>query len=270
MFATTFFLAALLSVTSVYSLDWVTANTSVWLSAAAYCETNTYTSRTFKGYSTGFKVTNVIDDKAEDVQGYIGYMQSQSSIYVVFRGSTSISDWVNNLDAVLTSYPKCSKCEVHKGFYSAEKSVIGIIISAVQTLKKQFPSYTVVVTGHSLGAAVATLTTWDLLDKGISPIRMFHFGSPRVGNTAFAEAFSNTIGDRNRVTHYKDMVPHVPMHERFTHISGEWYEDKDHIVHTCTGYEDPKCSYQWNLTNIDDHMHYLTLYMGCDAVSRDL
>jgi hypothetical protein len=115
---------------------------------------------------------------------------------------------------------------------------------------------------------MATLTTVDLKETGISPISLFNFGSPRVGNTAFANWASSYVGDRNRITHYKDMVPHVPMHERFTHISGEWYEDQDHSIHQCTGNEDNNCSYQWHITNIDDHMHYLNLYMGCDAVSK--
>ena len=194
-------------------------------------------------------------------------MPSQSSIYVVFRGSTSIEDWANNLDAILTTYPKCSGCEVHKGFYAAQQSVISTITNEVQTLRAKYPSYTVVVAGHSLGAAMATLTTLDFMDSGIAPIRMFHFGSPRVGNTAFAEFASNRIVDRNRNTHYKDMVPHCPMHERFTHISGEWYEDPQGL-HACNGYEDPNCSYQWHVTSIDDHMHYLGLYVGCDAVSH--
>lgn len=48
--------------------DWAFGNSSVWLSAAAYCETNTYQTRTFKGASAGFIVTNVIDNKSEDVQ----------------------------------------------------------------------------------------------------------------------------------------------------------------------------------------------------------
>lgn len=245
--------------------DWTFGNTSIWLCAAAYCETSTYQTRTFKGYTQGFKVTNVIDDKAEDVQGYIGYLPSRNSIFVVYRGSTSISDWANNLDAILTTYPKCSGCEVHKGFYLAQQSVIGAVTNAVKSLRQQFPSYSVVVTGHSLGAAMATLTTLDLMDAGISNIRMFHFGSPRVGNTNFANFASSKIGDRNRNTHHKDMVPHVPMHERFTHHSGEWYED-DSGLHQCSGLEDPNCSYQWNLTNIDDHMNYLGLYVGCDSV----
>jgi hypothetical protein len=50
------------------SYDWQGGNTSIWLCAGAYCETNTYMTRTFKGYSTGFVVTNVIDDKSKDVQ----------------------------------------------------------------------------------------------------------------------------------------------------------------------------------------------------------
>jgi hypothetical protein len=48
--------------------DWNFGNTSVWLSAAAYCEANTYLTRTFKGASTGFVVTNIIDYDPEDVQ----------------------------------------------------------------------------------------------------------------------------------------------------------------------------------------------------------
>ena len=156
---------------------------------------------------------------------------------------------------------------MHKGFYKAQQSVIPYITDYVQTLRSKFPDYGVVVTGHSLGAAMATLTTLDFLDKGINT-RMFHFGSPRVGNTKFAEYASAKIVDRHRNTHYKDMVPHCPMHERFTHISGEWYEDKDLVLHACNGYEDPNCSYQWHITSIDDHMHYLGLYVGCDAVSR--
>lgn len=52
----------------VSGLDWATANTSVWLSSAAYCETNTYQSRTYIGYSKGFMARYVIEDKPNDVQ----------------------------------------------------------------------------------------------------------------------------------------------------------------------------------------------------------
>lgn len=58
----------LATVQVVASYDWAFGNTSIWLCAAAYCETKTYMSHNFKGYSSGFVVTNVIDDKSQDVQ----------------------------------------------------------------------------------------------------------------------------------------------------------------------------------------------------------
>ena len=108
-------------------------------------------------------------------------MPTQSKIYVVFRGSTSIQDWLDNLDAILTTYSACSKCEVHKGFYDAEQSVLGQVLPAVQSLVSKYPSYEVVVTGHSLGAALATLTAMDLFYANVKNLRLFNFGSPRVG-----------------------------------------------------------------------------------------
>lgn len=148
-------------------------------------------------------------------QGFIGYLPTKESIFVVFRGSTSIKDWLNNLNALLTDYPGCQDCKVHKGFYVAQQSVMPLVRSAVQALRQQFPRYRVVVTGHSLGASLATLTALQLHAEGLTgSLRLVHFGSPRVGNTAFASYLSKALPDRHRLTHHKDMVPHVPMHER--------------------------------------------------------
>jgi predicted lipase len=120
------------------------------------------------------------------------------------------------------------------------------------------------------GGAMATLTAIDLKAEGIEPVRMFNFGSPRVGNHEFAEWASKYLSDHNRVTHYRDMVPHLPTHWRFLHIDKEWYEDEEHNVHTCSGYEDPKCAAQFLLVDIDDHMLYLNLDMSCETVSSEL
>ncbi|KAJ1402224.1 Alpha/Beta hydrolase protein, partial [Ochromonadaceae sp. CCMP2298] len=237
------------------SFDWAIGNSSVWLSAAAYCEQETYLTRTFKGYSAGFTATDVIYNKADDVQGYIGFNAAQSSIYVVFRGSTSIQDWMNNLDVVMTDYP-CSGCEVHKGFLKAQQSVLPFVTEKVTALLQKYPSYAVVVTGHSLGAAMATLTINDLKKTvSASRFRLFNFGSPRIGNEEFASYTTSLLGDDSRVTHHKDMVVHTPMHERFTHIAGEWYQDENDVLNACVGYEDSNCSYQWHITSIDDHMN---------------
>jgi predicted lipase len=184
--------------------------------------------------------------------GFVGYLPSDKSIYVVFRGSSSIRNWITNLDAYktpYTSYPAC-KCEVHKGFYSAEQIVIGGIISEVKRLKSisSLSTYSVKTTGHSLGAALAQLTAMgeslfsifrkynldnvecifsplDLLKAGYS-VSMYNFGQPRVGDQAYA-VFSTSTLSSYRVTHDKDIVPHIPLSTGmdFYHACFEEFED---------------------------------------------
>jgi hypothetical protein len=252
------------------AFDWTYANYSLWHSENAYCSPSTYLTRTNKGVLSGFVGTYHINDPSHDTEGYIGYNSAQSTIYVSFRGSETIQNWIDNLDVILTNYPLCASCEVHKGFYDAEQDSIANVISQVKSLKSKFPTYSVVVTGHSLGAALATLTALDLIYNGVTNVRMFNFGSPRIGNDQFAAFASTKLSDRSRITHHKDMVVHSPMHERFTHISNEFYQETDAVaVKTCVGYEDSSCSYQWHLTNIDDHLNYLGVVMGeggCSAI----
>ena len=269
-FSLTAVLFSLFSLTSAY--DWTYGNITLYHSESAYCSPSTYLTREYKEPLEGFIPTYAISDTNHDTHGYIGYQPSSQSITVSFRGSESISNWLSNLDAVLTDYPNCSACKVHKGFYAAEQEVFPEIKSEVDKLIQKYPDYQVLVTGHSLGAALATLTALDLSLSGIKNIRMFNYGSPRVGNTAYADFYATIVKDRNRVTHHKDIVPHSPMHERFTHISGEHYEPDNTItLLDCSGNEDPLCSYQWSLTSINDHLYYLGLNMGegtseCDSI----
>jgi hypothetical protein len=237
---------------------------SVSLCAAAYCNPDQYLTHNFdKGVIAGFVPTYHIDGD-HDTQGFIGYLNSTKQIFVSFRGSESISNWITNIEELKTDYPYCSGCEVHKGFYKAQKGVKDAITNNVLALHEQFPDYSIWVTGHSLGAALATLTAVDLQQAGMK-VNMQNFGSPRVGNTNFANWIDSNLTSHMRNTHHKDIVPHMPMHERFTHIDGEWYEDPVLSLKECFGNEDKDCSYQWHITSIDDHLLYLGMTLGEDG-----
>lgn len=163
------------------SYDWALGNTSVWLASTVYCPPETYLSRTYVGAATGFVPTAHIQVSTDTTEGFVGYMSSQKLIYVAFRGSETIQNWVDNLDAKLKTYPGCGGCEVHEGFYRTEQTAFPQVLSAVQELKQQFPSFDVVVTGHSLGAALATFTAIDLMAYNVGNVKAIHFGSPRLG-----------------------------------------------------------------------------------------
>jgi predicted lipase len=131
---------------------------------------------------------------------------------------------------------------VHKGFYEAEQIVIAGIISEVKSLQSAHSGYAVKVTGHSLGAALAQLTSMDLKKAGISN-SVYNFGQPRTGDQKYA-SFATSKVSTVRVTHNKDTVPHLPYTEvmEFYHVCTEEFENSSGSVKQCdSSCEDKTC-----------------------------
>ncbi len=86
------------------------AEISRQLSVDAYCGHNEYLSHKYVGAASGFQATLTIYNPSKDVEGYIGYLPSDNSIYVVFRGSASIQNWITNLDTNKSNYQMWPEC----------------------------------------------------------------------------------------------------------------------------------------------------------------
>lgn len=131
----------------------------------------------FSGASEGFIVTYVIYDPATDTEGFVGFLPSDQSIYVVFRGSESIQNWLSDSKFLKTDYkdPNCVNCAVHEGFLTAENNVSEGIYMEVFKLFQTFHTIQVKTTGHSLGAALANLTAMALKKRGFN-VSMINFG----------------------------------------------------------------------------------------------
>lgn len=85
---------------------------SAVLSATAYCGKHTYLKRDWISPEVkGFVATKVISDYIHDTQGFVGYLPSNNSIYVVFRGSSSIPNWITNINALQAKYRKWPECK---------------------------------------------------------------------------------------------------------------------------------------------------------------
>jgi len=80
------------------------AQISRQLSVDAYCGHKEYMDHVYAGAAAGFIPTLTIYNPSKDVEGYIGYLPSDKSIYVVFRGSVSITNWFTNLDTDKSPY----------------------------------------------------------------------------------------------------------------------------------------------------------------------
>jgi predicted lipase len=70
----------------------------------------------------------------------------------------------------------------------------------------------IVLTGHSLGASIATFAAVSIAHKNPdADVRLITFGCPKIGNLAFAQLFQKTIKpEKNfRFVTEKDVVPIV-------------------------------------------------------------
>lgn len=251
-----------------------TQNIGVWLSGAAYCQQEQYKTMVLDGPAKGFDLADVLYDPKTDVLGYSGVHPSSESIFVVFRGSSSLLNWLDDFEVQKVpyeSYKECT-CLVHKGFYNATQHLRDSTVESVTKLVELFPTYRVITTGHSLGAAIAMMMALEL-NKALlnSQVEIYNYGQPRVGEKKYADFANTIIEEQYRYTHNKDMVPHVPPIKglNYYHSSQEVFEQENGETILCSEIdgEDPACSDQFSAFDLttDDHSTYLGHYLSCES-----
>ena len=68
-------------------------------------------SHAYSGAALGFIPTKVIYNPVNDVNGYVGYLPSDNSIYVAFRGTESSQNWQIDFDSTLINYDLFPECD---------------------------------------------------------------------------------------------------------------------------------------------------------------
>jgi hypothetical protein len=148
----------------------------------------------------------------------ISVNQEKKRVLVVFRGCTTVSDWKHALDARWKTTPNPVKedfrgkkdlIKLHRGFFlylfrsrkDNDTCKYDEIANVTHWYGKQIgDNYEVVATGHSLGAAMATLFSFyasaDERFTKLGPVKCITFASPMVGGQAFADSFRHQ--ERNK------------------------------------------------------------------------
>lgn len=142
-----------------------------------------------------------------------------NELYLSIRGSSDFTDALTNIDIRESNIGPGVK--VHRGFYRQYCSIKDELINEINTrLGNQGTTNlkTLVVCGHSLGGAVATIAGVHLAQ--LFPqlhVHCFTFGSPRVGNRLFVCWFHQYVKINWRIINYRDPVPLIPVGVRFMH-----------------------------------------------------
>jgi len=138
--------------------------------------------------------------------GFVARNQDSGSIFVTFRGTESLEDWLSDLTFPQVSHPWGN---AEQGFSHIYAQCSGDVLSAV---KNAGAAPSVLVTGHSLGGGLAVLATADLVNSGVSAAAgMYSFAGPRAGDIAFATQFNRRVGVAWRIVNTEDVVTSVPI-----------------------------------------------------------
>ena len=164
----------------------------------------------------------------KDTQAFVA--GNADMIIVAFRGTEPrrLQDWMTDKQILRRKGPYG---KVHRGFLASLDHVWNDIKNARKSFQDRGQSLW--FTGHSLGAALATLAVAKLGEDAEPVHGLYTFGQPRVGGKTFARNFD---GDFKSVTfrfvNNNDMVTRVPRRLLgYRHVGRVLYLDAAGLLH---------------------------------------
>jgi triacylglycerol lipase len=158
----------------------------------------------------------VVPEEDTDLFGFVG--ANEEMVALIFRGCENIQEWLG--DAVIVQKPGFGGL-VHKGFAEALDTLWMELEPALTELHSGRDLW---IAGHDLGGALAVLAASRLQQHGSNVEAVYTFGSPRVGNFAFSEAFQTIT---YRLVNHHDIISHVPA--EVVPVSGYHYYTYKHV-----------------------------------------
>ncbi|AHV97924.1 lipase family protein [Paenibacillus sp. 7124] len=158
-----------------------------------------------------YSVSHIIQAKSINNEwerfGFI--IESPQEIIIAFRGTSSTSDWISDIIASQKRFKYIKQdCLTHRGFTDIYSSARDELIAALTRLSTDKTLY---ITGHSLGAALATLCATDIaVNTAYRSPNLYTYGSPRVGDPAFSKAFTEYVRNSCRIANLYDLVTYTP------------------------------------------------------------
>jgi len=189
------------------------------LSNLAYAQYKAFTEKQSWQLPAPYSLELVLDAVYENDNTPLGFIaKANNDIYIVWRGTQDIEEWIEDAKYDQTPCSFLNKGEkVALGFdemYTTGDSKVSSPQRKVLEYLNKIPlgSYTNLwITGHSLGGALAVLNTCDIVhNTAHHGAKMYNFAGPRAGDGNFANTFNNSVSLSWRIVNSHDAVPNLP------------------------------------------------------------
>ena len=173
---------------------------------------------------------------------FFGFIATKGDdVIVAIRGTERAIEWLIDATAILVPHPSYpTTCKVELGFWSIYDSLSVSDMNtgavkyhlAAEGIAAMAGEGQVIITGHSLGSAVATYLFEALCARGVKKLAACLFASPRTGDAPWCKQVDISTAKAGAsydvFNYYVDLVPHVPPRPLFQTLSGAtWlYPDK--------------------------------------------
>jgi len=160
-----------------------------------------------------------IDQAKRVFYGFVAQSKKSPTSYVAaVRGTEGMIEWVIDADFVPIPHPRYPGARVEQGFWGIYQTMsladpatgVTTFQHAAEGVEKLVGNCTIVVTGHSLGSALATYFVEDLAERLGANATACLFASPRTGDSVWAGIFDQNVKQYDLFNYILDLVPHVP------------------------------------------------------------
>lgn len=172
----------------------------------------------------GMKLIEFFDE--DNTQAFIATDDEKMIISV--RGTDGLADAMTDINVDLVDGVGG---RVHEGFNASASRLWKTVWNHIA----QRGTRSVFLTGHSLGAGIATILTARLVQQKDEPINgLYTYGQPRTGDKKFARNFDQSFGDKTfRFVNNNDIVTRTPFRSMgYAHIGKCMYFDEYGLFRT--------------------------------------
>jgi len=141
-------------------------------------------------------------------------VEKDDILFITFRSTSAktkkeyTKNVITDLDGAMVEVDWIASKDVfvHRGFDSEYDRFRDIIVETVNSKK---PSK-IIISGHSLGSALATLSSLDLSMNHGYDVSLVSMGGPRVGNKEYRELMDEYVKDNYRIYIPQDPIVNIP------------------------------------------------------------